>query len=342
MPIDNPASVTAWATSANGGGAWGVGGVASDGTNLFLATGNTMNASIWGGGEAIIRFQPGPVFSTVTNDYWSPTNWTTLDSRDTDIGSSGPLLVDVPGATPSSLVVAMGKDGNVYLLNRGSLGGISAPLAQSNVSSSTIIQAAATYRTALGTYVVLNGSSSQLIALRIGAASPPTITTAWTESENGRGSPFVTSTDGTNNFIVWGVGCESDQRLHGFNADTGATIFSGGGNNELMANTRRFNTGIVAHGRIYFATDNKVYAFSVPAAPIVLSQPTMLAGGGFQFAFTNNPGMSFTVFGTTNPTLPFTNWDWLGVATETSPGQFQFTDPLAAANSEHFCRVRSP
>src|SRR4029077_9062212 len=32
VPINNPASVTAWATSDIGGGIWGVGGVASDGT----------------------------------------------------------------------------------------------------------------------------------------------------------------------------------------------------------------------------------------------------------------------------------------------------------------------
>ena len=61
VPINNPASVTAWATSAMGGGIWGVGGIASDGTNLFAATGNTYNTGgIWGGGEAVIRFQPGP------------------------------------------------------------------------------------------------------------------------------------------------------------------------------------------------------------------------------------------------------------------------------------------
>ena len=64
VPINNPASVTAWATSAQGGGIWGVGGIASDGTNLFVATGNTYNTGgIWGGGEAVIRFQPGPIFS---------------------------------------------------------------------------------------------------------------------------------------------------------------------------------------------------------------------------------------------------------------------------------------
>ena len=52
------------ATSAIGGAIWGVGGVASDGTNPFVTTGNTFNTSgNWGGGEAVIRFQPGPIFS---------------------------------------------------------------------------------------------------------------------------------------------------------------------------------------------------------------------------------------------------------------------------------------
>ena len=53
-------------------------------------------------------------------------------------------------------------------------------------------------------------------------------------SQSGRGSPFVTSTDGINNVIVWVVGAEGDQRLHGYNGDTGAVIYGGGGANELM------------------------------------------------------------------------------------------------------------
>src|SRR6267143_6101948 len=36
VPINNPASVTAWATSAIGGAIWGVGGIASDGNNPFV------------------------------------------------------------------------------------------------------------------------------------------------------------------------------------------------------------------------------------------------------------------------------------------------------------------
>ena len=343
VPLNNPTNVMAWATPATGGGSWAVGGVASDGMNSFIATGNTFGAgSTWSGGEAIIRFQTGPVFSGLTNDYWAPTNWPALDGADLDIGGSGALLVDVPGATPSKLVVSLGKDGNAYLLNRTNLGGVSVPLAQAHISSSTIIQAAATYRTSLGTYVVCCGNSTQLIAFRITPTSPPTITGVWTNSQNGRGSPFVTSTDGTNNVIVWGIGSEGNQRLQGFNGDTGAVVYSGGGANELMTGTRRFNTAIAAHGRIYVANDNKVYAFTVPVAPIVLTNLALLPGGAFQFGFTNTPGMNFTAYGTTNLSLPFTNWPRLGSATEITSGQFQFTDLQATTNADRFYRVTSP
>jgi hypothetical protein len=268
VPINNPASVTAWAAGTNngmwGGGIWGVGGVASDGNNLFVTTGNTSNANgNWSGGEAVIRFQPGPMFTGNPSDYWAPVNWFTLDLQALDLGSSGPLLVDVPGATPSHLVVAMGKDGNAYLLNRDNLGGITNPVASSHVSGGFIMQAAATYRTNQATYVAFRPGPHTVSAFRITATSPPTIDTGWGANQNGGSSPFVTSTDGTNDMIVWVVGGD-DQRLHGYDGDTGAVVYAGGGANELMAATHSYSTtGIAARGRIYVAGDNKVYAFTV-------------------------------------------------------------------------------
>jgi hypothetical protein len=281
VPINNPASVTAWAAATaigtHGGAVWGVGGIASDGTNPFVTTGNTFNTGgNWSGGEAVIRFEPGPIFSGNPSDYWAPTNWLQLDNSDLDLGGSGPLLVDVPGATPSSLIVALGKDGNGYLLNRGNLGGISAPIASVQESLSYIIQAAATYRTNQGTYVALRAAGDKLRTFRITATSPPTIVSGWSLSRNGCGSPFVTSTDETNNMIVWVVGTEGDQRLHGYDGDTGAVVFAGGGGNEVMAGTHSYSTtGIVARGRIYVAGDNKVYAFTVPGGtPTPTTTPT--------------------------------------------------------------------
>jgi outer membrane protein assembly factor BamB len=290
VPIDNPANVTAWAaaTKTHGGAIWGVGGIASDGKNPFVVTGNTFSPPNWEGGEAVIRFLPGPIFSGSPADYWVPKNWLVLDSFDSDLGSSGPLLVDVPDARPSHLVVAIGKDRNMYLLNRDNLGGISAPIAVSQVASSTILQAAITYRTKQSTHVALranNDGNTVLSALRITATNPPTIASGWNvdRGSGGCGSPFVTSTDGTNNMIVWVVGTEDhqtagDQRLHGYDGDTGAVVYDGGGPNELMAGTHYYSTtGIVARGRIYVAGDNKVYAFAVSApspTPTVTPTPT--------------------------------------------------------------------
>jgi hypothetical protein len=345
IPVNDPNTVQAWATSMPGGGAWAVGGIASDGDNPIIATGNTFGTTgttNWGGGESIIRFSPGAIFSGQTNDFWTPTNWVSLDTADKDIGGSGALIVDVPGATPPKLILALGKDGNAYLLNRTNLGGISTALYSNTVSSSSIIQAAVTYQTTQGVYVVFCANTTQLAAYRITPTSPPTMVSAWTVNQGGRGSPFVTSTDGSNNVVVWGIGAGSDQRLHGFDGNTGAVVFNGGGANELMAATHAYQTAIAARGRIYVATDRKIYAFAVPVLQpvIVLSNPTMLPNGSFQFDFTNIPGMSFSVFRSTNVALPLSNWTSLGQVIESPPGQFRFVDTPGAG--PRLYRVRSP
>jgi hypothetical protein len=344
IPVDDPSTIHAWATSIRGGGAWAVGGIASDGVDPFVATGNTFGASTWSGGESIIHFTPGGVFSGQTNDFWTPANWQSLDMTDKDLGGSGALIVDVPGATPSKLILALGKDGNAYLLNRTNLGGISAPLHVKAVSSSSIIQAAVTYQTTQGVYVVFCANTTQLAAYRITPTSPPTMVSAWTVSQGGRGSPFVTSTDGSNNVVVWGIGAGSDQQLHGFDGDTGAVVFNGGGSSELMAGTHAFQTAIAARGRIFVATDRKIYAFSVPVSQpvIVLSNPTLLPDGSFQFDFTNIPSKGFSVFRSTNASLPLSNWTPLGPVTEDTPGQFRFIDPPADLEGPRLYRVRSP
>ena len=110
VPLANPAAVRAWATFGQGGGSWAPGGLSSAGTAVFLSTGNTFGAPTWPGGEAVIRLGAGPVFSNATADYFAPTDWKALDAGDVDIGGSGPLLFDLPGATPSKLAVALGKN----------------------------------------------------------------------------------------------------------------------------------------------------------------------------------------------------------------------------------------
>jgi outer membrane protein assembly factor BamB len=269
IPLNAPTMVRAYATAAVKSGIWGPGGISSDGTNLFVTTGNAPNGTAFGQQESIVRLQPGPVFSGSNADFFAPSTWQDLDGSDTDLGGSGPLVVDVAGANPSKLVVALGKDGNIYLTNRDNLGGISmSGVASAHVANGTIIQGAASYTTAQGTYVVFGGvsgagcpmgQSGNLIAVKISATSPPRPTVAWCASKGGDGSPMVTSTDGRTDAIVWAVGTGA---LMGFDGDTGAVIFNGTGQNAIM-NLSRWITPIAARGRIYVAADSNVYAFTV-------------------------------------------------------------------------------
>src|SRR5256714_7016751 len=297
VPTNNPSNVGAWATTAIGGGIWGHGGVASDGTNMFVVTGNTFNTGgNWMGGEAIIRLQAGPTWTGQPSDYWAPTNWLSLDNSDTDLGGVSATVIDVPGATPSQLVLALGKDSNAYLLNRNNLGGITTAVAQANVGGTNRGTSAVTYHTSQGTYFGFHNDAGAVRAYRITATNPPTITFAWSMSQNGRGSPWVTTTDGTNNMIVWyaATTASGDQRLHAYDGDTGAVIYAGGGANELMAGTRQWNTGMVARGRIYFGADNKVYAFRVPGAPTPTPTATATATATATFTPTPSPKVSPT------------------------------------------------
>jgi len=125
-------------------------------------------------------------------------------------------------------------------------------------------------------------------------------------------------------------------------AMTGIPVqYSGGGANELMTGTRRFNSGIAARGRLYVANAGRVYAFALPIAPIVLTQPT-LTHGVFQASFTNLAGLGFTAFGSTNAKAPLSNWSSLGLVPEATPGHFQLTDPRASNQPQRFYRIRSP
>jgi hypothetical protein len=263
--IDNPSTVAAWRTAAEGGGIWGHSGVASDGTNMFVITGNTFTnaGDPWSGGEAIVRLQAGPTFTGNPTDFWAPANWQSLDNSDTDLGGCSAILIDVPGATPSHLVLALGKDGNAYLVNRDNLGGVAGSVVSAGVDGTLRGQSSATYTTAQGTYFVFR-ADNQIKVYKITATSPPNIVPSWTASQSGQGSPWVTMTDSTNNAIVWVVGAQGDHRLHGYNGDTGDVVYAGGGANELMTGDRKWNSGIVARGSIYVANDNKVFKFNVP------------------------------------------------------------------------------
>jgi hypothetical protein len=276
VSTSDPTQVSAWASRAVAGGVWAPGGISSDGKSLFFATGNTESQSndssappTWQDGETIFRLPPSLAFSGQNVDYFTPSNWSALDDADTDIGGTAPVVLDVPGATPSALVIGLGKDGNAYLLDRSNFGGIGSPLVLASVAFGIIINAAAAYTTPQGSYVVFqgrgkncpSGQSGGLAAIKISAANPPAMSMAWCGGPSTQASPAVSATDaqGTD-AVVWIVG--QDNKLYGLNGDTGKNVFAGGTSTDTMSTVQKFVPPIVANGRVFVAANNQVYAFA--------------------------------------------------------------------------------
>lgn len=67
-----------------------------------------------------------------------------------------------------------------------------------------------------------------------------------------------------------------------------------------------------------------------------------ITGNGVQLAITNTPGAYFTVLGAGSLTTPPASWTVLGVMSEISPGQFQWTDASYASHAMRFLRLRNP
>ena len=147
----------------------------------------------------------------------------------------------MPGATPSQLVLASGKDSNAYLVDRNNLGGITAPVAQLSVGLAIGETSADTYRTSQRNLFCFSSRSNQVEAYKITPTNPPTIVSAWSVNQNGQGSPWVTTTDGTNNAIVWVVGAQAMRAIRLQWRHRRSDLRGG---SELMTGTRQWNSGI--------------------------------------------------------------------------------------------------
>jgi outer membrane protein assembly factor BamB len=268
-PSATPGITGDWETRAARGGIWSQGGVTSNGTSLYATTGNTSGASSWGDGEAVIRLLPGLARSSNAKNNFAPANWSALDGSDSDLGGTAAVPFTVPTSSGSlGRVLALGKDDNAYLLNEANLGGLGHELVKMQVSNSEIITGPAVYEGPLGAMVAFtssngllsNCSNSSLTMLKITSDSKNPLSVAWCAALNGSGAPIITTSDGSANPIVWVTGAEADNELHGFDALTGKTVFSGAGT--TMQGLRHFGTLIAANRHLYVGADNTVYAFA--------------------------------------------------------------------------------
>ena len=64
---------------------------------MFAVSGNTDGATYWQDGNGVFKFQPGPVFTNESVDYFAPAAWKEYDDNDVDLCGSEPIVLDLPG-----------------------------------------------------------------------------------------------------------------------------------------------------------------------------------------------------------------------------------------------------
>ncbi len=214
------------------GGIWSPAGitVAPDG-NLYVATGNGDSTTTFDYGNSVIELSP----SLSVLGYFAPTNWATLNSGDTDLGSVAPTLL------PNGAVFEVGKQGVGYVLSATHLGGIGGDLFNASICGGGY------GGTAHVGQLVLVPCADGLVALTVGVSN---FSVDWSASGFDAGSPIVTGN------VVWAVNVSTSELL-GFNLTDGAVLFA-----FPLGSVDHFASPAAAPGRLFVGAGSQVYAFA--------------------------------------------------------------------------------
>jgi hypothetical protein len=259
----DPTKVAGWATGGVGEAIWAPGGMPSDGNGVFATTGNKTGG---GGGhldsEEVVRISP----TATRDDVYFPAAWQMMDGNDADFGSSSAIVIDVPGSTPSTMVVAPAKTGHVYFLDAKKLGGMGGELIDLNAGTSGFT-APASYQSSKGTFVTMTlgtvrcpaGANGQVAGILVTPGAPPKAEVVWCAAAGGRYSPIATTTDGKSEALVWFM---NGNKLNAVDGETGQVVFNGGAGD--CPGVTKWTSPIVVKGRVIVGAGARLCSWSAP------------------------------------------------------------------------------
>ncbi|HVU52161.1 MAG TPA: hypothetical protein VHL80_15795 [Polyangia bacterium] len=261
----SPTRVGAWATGGVGEGIWAAGGMASDGTSVFAATGNRLpDGATHQDSEEIVRVTGLAQVDRSTGVFY-PASWRTMDQQDQDMASSSPVVLTVPGATPATIVAAASKDGHLFLLDPKNLGGMGAPLLDLRIATTdTIRSPLSAYVSPAGAHVLVNtlagGPCSptvpSLASYIVTPTNPPKLDQAWCFASGSNGGAIATTSDGTHDPVVWVL----NGGINAINGDVGTLVYNG--LNGPCLGAHAFSAPIAVKGRIIASADNRLCSWS--------------------------------------------------------------------------------
>jgi hypothetical protein len=317
-------NLTANGNTQNGqeGGIWmaGDGPGADRAGNVYVLVGNgTFDTTLSGGfpnksdfGNSFMKLTPSANSLTVA-DYFAMNNSQgtaeTESAADTDLGSGG--LVVLPDITDNSntvhhLAVGAGKDTNMYIVNRDSMGKFASNDSGIFQRLDGVLSGGAWSAPAYFNNTIYYGSvDNNLQAYSISSVNAKLSTSPTSESPESFGYPGTTpsvSANGTTNGIVWAIENGSTGVLHAFDAtDVNTELYNSnqaGSRDTFSTNSDcKFVTPMIANGKVYVGTPGAVVVFgllpqSAKAVRVRKAHPADVRLGHLPAAKAPHPGSS--------------------------------------------------
>jgi len=277
-------------TSPNGqrSGIWmSGGGPAADADgNIYFATGNGTSNGTSDFGDSIVKLGPpsGGVFPVL--DYFTPYNQGALAAQDRDVASGGVVLLPTL-ASGQQLLTQQGKQGTIYLLDRNSMGkycinqkpacsGSDPQIVEEIMHSSGGLYGSPAYWNGNIYWTGVNEPIKAFSFNAKGSGLISTTPTSETTQSFGFSAPTPSvSANGNTNAIVWALDGSSDDStcdagknclgLFAYDATNLATLLykssQAANNRDSPGSAVKFETPIIANGKVYVGTQGAVSAF---------------------------------------------------------------------------------
>ncbi|HEY3760982.1 MAG TPA: hypothetical protein VGN23_04480 [Verrucomicrobiae bacterium] len=209
--------------------------------NIYVMTGNGTFDGTTNYGESIIKLST----NLVVQGYTTPTNWSSLNSGDTDFGSGGPVLL------PTHYVVGMGKDGVLSLADINNMGGVGGFVQSFSAQSrgDTLGKSPVYWQGPSMQYLYFMHANSTTKSFQFTGTNINTTnlgTASFTESDRSGGLSL--SANGTANGILWEI--DSDSNLRAYDAVNFPKLLWTGSVGSYV----KMNCPTIANGKVYIGT----------------------------------------------------------------------------------------
>ena len=243
--------------------------------NVYTATGNGKFSAAANGrdyGDSLLKLGLANRSLNVL-DYFTPFNEQALNREDDDLGSGGPVLLPRQPGAPFGLVLVGGKDGNLYVLDRGHLGKFQE---SSNSHAVQVIRFRGGIYSAPAywnghVYMLAGGDYLSAFPLDHGRLSARPDAMSVQRFANPGATPAI-SANGTSNGIVWLIetktwnGADRPAILHAYDAANVVRELYNSEQNDTrdrVGVTLRFTIPTVVNGRVYVDAKHRVDVYGL-------------------------------------------------------------------------------